>query len=262
MVDTLREFPILGHMPTRPVHRGVTGRRALLAGFAFASAAGALGLRPRWAAAEPPPEITTLRIAHSPAICFAPQYVAEDLLRAEGFTSVQYVPAATGWASLSAREADISAADIPSVVHQVDQRRPLVILAGLHVGCYELFGTARIRRITDLKGKSIGIPGLHSGRHLMLSTMLAHVGLDPRRDVGWVTQPAAESIPLLADEKIDAYMGFPPEPQELRTKRIGHVVVSTRSTGRGLVTTGASSARIPSSWGVTPSPPSERPARS
>jgi NitT/TauT family transport system substrate-binding protein len=33
---------------------------------------------------------------------------------------------------------------------------------------------------------------------------------------------------LLADGKIDAMLGFPPEPQELRRRKIGHVVLSTR----------------------------------
>jgi NitT/TauT family transport system substrate-binding protein len=34
---------------------------------------------------------------------------------------------------------------------------------------------------------------------------------------------------LLADGKIDAFLGFPPEPQKLRAKGIGHVIVdSTR----------------------------------
>ena len=32
---------------------------------------------------------------------------------------------------------------------------------------------------------------------------------------------------LLAEGKIDAYMGFPPEPQQLRAKKIGHVVVNS-----------------------------------
>jgi NitT/TauT family transport system substrate-binding protein len=32
---------------------------------------------------------------------------------------------------------------------------------------------------------------------------------------------------LFADGTIDAFMAFPPEPQELRAKKIGHVVVST-----------------------------------
>jgi NitT/TauT family transport system substrate-binding protein len=34
-------------------------------------------------------------------------------------------------------------------------------------------------------------------------------------------------VRLLADKKIDAFMGFPPDPQELRAKQIGHVVVNS-----------------------------------
>jgi len=149
------------------------------------------------------------------------------LLQAEGFTSIEYVKAATGWGVLLSGEADVSAADAPSAVTQVDKGQPIVVLGGMHVGCYELFGTDRVRTIVDLKGKKVAIPGLHSGRHLMMSTILAHVGLDPRKDVEWVTSPAAESMQLLAEGKVDAYMGFPPEPQELRAKKVGHVVVST-----------------------------------
>ena len=42
---------------------------------------------------EGPPETTTIRLPMSANICWAPQYVAEELLRAEGFTDVRYVPA-------------------------------------------------------------------------------------------------------------------------------------------------------------------------
>jgi NitT/TauT family transport system substrate-binding protein len=203
-------------------------RRAFVAGLTAAGATGLFGLRPHEAAAEPPPETATLRVAQSAAICFAPQYVAgEQLLQAEGFTDLRYIKKSTGWEALSSGEADISAVDAPSLVAELDKGKPIVVLTGLHVGCYELFGTTRVRTIRDLKGKEVAIPGLHSGRHLMLSTMLAHVGLDPRKDVTWVTRPAAESMRLFAEGRIDAYLGFPPEPQELRAKKIGHVVVST-----------------------------------
>lgn len=104
---------------------------------------------------------------------------------------------------------------------------PIVLLAGIHVGCYELFGTSRIRTIRDLKGKTVGVQGLGAGAHVTLATMLAYVGVDPRKDINWVTYPSAESMRLLADGKIDAYMAFPPEPQELRAKKIGRVVVNT-----------------------------------
>src|SRR4026208_2375786 len=65
-------------------------RREFLAGTSMLGAATLLGL-PRIAAAEPPPETTRFRIAQGPFICYAPQMVAEELLRMEGFTDIQYV---------------------------------------------------------------------------------------------------------------------------------------------------------------------------
>jgi NitT/TauT family transport system substrate-binding protein len=203
-------------------------RRGFLNGASLATG-GLFGVRPsRPNAAEPPPETTKLRVALTPAICFAPQYVAGDgLLQSEGFTSIEYVKAPTGIGALIAGEADIAGTDVPSIVTQTDKGQPIVGLAGMHVGCYELFGTGRVRTVLDLKGKKVAYPALLSGRYLMMATILTHVGLDPRRDVEWVTSPPAESMQLLAEGKVDAYMGFPPEPQELRAKKIGHVVVST-----------------------------------
>jgi NitT/TauT family transport system substrate-binding protein len=57
--------------------------------------------------------------------------------------------------------------------------------------------------------------------------MVAHVGLDPRKDVNFVELPAAEGKKLLAEGKVDAYLGFPPDPQELRALKVGHVVVNS-----------------------------------
>ena len=65
-------------------------RRRLLGGMALAIPAGLLPLR-RAAAVEPPPETTTVRFSKHPVICFAPQYVCEDLLRAEGFADIRWV---------------------------------------------------------------------------------------------------------------------------------------------------------------------------
>jgi len=53
------------------------------------------------------------------------------------------------------------------------------------------------------------------------------VGLHPHTDITWVLHPPAEAIPLLAEEKIDALVGFPPVPQELRARKIGHAVVNS-----------------------------------
>ena len=45
---------------------------------------------PGTALAEPPPETKKIRLARTISICLSPQYVAEELLRREGFTEVEY----------------------------------------------------------------------------------------------------------------------------------------------------------------------------
>jgi len=205
-------------------------RREFLTRSTLAGAAGLVGLRPAQAAAEPPPETTRIRFGKSWAVCIAPQYVAEELLRAEGFTDVEYVSLSTGrpiLKAVAAGETDVSISTAGQLVAQLDAGDPIVILAGVHVGCYELFGAERIRSVSDLKGKTVSVPTRESGHYFILATMLAHVGLDPRKDVNVVTKPFAEAAELFTQGRIDGLVGFPPEPQELRAKRIGHVVVNT-----------------------------------
>src|SRR5882672_9354584 len=67
-----------------------TRRRFLTTTLSLAGAAGFVRARPALAA-EGAPEITSVRIQKSPSICNAPRYVAEELLRAEGFTDIRYV---------------------------------------------------------------------------------------------------------------------------------------------------------------------------
>jgi NitT/TauT family transport system substrate-binding protein len=81
--------------------------------------------------------------------------------------------------------------------------------------------------VKDLKGKTAAVPGMGTSHHMVVVSMAAYVGLDPRSDITFVTPATAEAIQLLAEGKIDAMMGFPPEPQELRARQIGHVVVNT-----------------------------------
>src|SRR5918912_4388191 len=41
---------------------------------------------------EGPPETTTIRIGYDSSICLAPDFLARELLRAEGFTDIRYLP--------------------------------------------------------------------------------------------------------------------------------------------------------------------------
>ena len=182
-------------------------------------------------AAEAPPETATLRLAKlSPGICIAPQYVADGLLQAEGFTDIQYVTSASG-APVAAAVAD-GTIDFslnyagPNII-AIEAGLPIVTLAGVHVGCFELFGHEGVRSIADLKGRSVGVQAIGSSQHVYLATMLAYIGFDPGRDVIWVTSASPKPSELFADGKVDAFLGFAPEPQDLRARHIGHVVVNS-----------------------------------
>jgi NitT/TauT family transport system substrate-binding protein len=113
-----------------------------------------------------------------------------------------------------------------SALTQVEAGDPIVILTGIHLGCFELFATDRIRTIRDLKGKTVSVTDLGSGRHVFLAAALGYVGLDPRKDVKFVTYSPAESAQLLAEGKIDAYQAFAEEVQELRAKKIGRSILN------------------------------------
>src|SRR5215469_17629730 len=116
---------------------------------------------------------------------------------------------------------------IAPYIIQVDAGLPLVFLGGVHAGCFELFGTERVKAIRDLKGKTVAVPELGSAQHVFVAAMASHVGIDPKRDINFVIQSPAESMRLLAEGKIDAMMGFPPDPQEMREKKIGRVIVNS-----------------------------------
>ena len=211
-------------------HNDHWSRREFLNTVGLAGTAALLGVGDKTVASEAPPETTKLRLVQTPSMCQAAQYVAQEFFQAEGFTDVQYVkksgPAEIGKA-LASGEVDINLHFAGPLIIGLDAGDRIVILAGGHIGCFELFGTERVRAIRDLKGKTVAVPGLGSPPYVFLASILAHVGLDPRKDVNWVTHPSAKSMQLLSEGKIDAFLGFPPEPQELRAKNVGHVVLNS-----------------------------------
>jgi NitT/TauT family transport system substrate-binding protein len=215
-------------MSTEPVE-GWT-RRKFLSTAALAGTGAFLGPHSETAAAEPALETTKLRLVRTTSICQAPQYVAEELLRGEGFTDIQFVPKSSPGEigkALASGEANINLHFAGPLILALDAGDPIVILSGSHVGCFELFGNDSVRTIRDLKGKTVAVPGIGSPPYVFLSIMAAYVGLNPSKDINWITRPAAESMRLLAESKIDAFLGFPPEPQELRAKKIGHALVNS-----------------------------------
>lgn len=202
-------------------------RRQFLTALALAGAGG-FAHAPRALGTEEALETTTVRLQKSAAICIAPQYVAEELLRAEGFTDIRYVEGPAGATEpLAHGDVDFDTNYASNFVRAIDAGEPITLLSGVMVGCFELFGSEGIRSITDLRGKSVGIQALGTNNHALLTLMAAQVGLDPVKDIHWVTDPSVKPIERFIEGKIDAFLGFPPEPQDLRARHFGHVIVNT-----------------------------------
>ncbi|MCC2653397.1 MAG: ABC-type nitrate/sulfonate/bicarbonate transport system [Microvirga sp.] len=204
----------------------IQSRRDFLTTLSAAGAAGVFGARGS-VADEAPPETTTLRLIYDPSICTAPGYIADELLRAEGFTDIRYLRTVSGGEAVARGEVDFGTDTGAWIVSRLDAGEPITALAGLHSGCYELFAHEAVRTISDLKGKRIGIRALRSGSHLYLAMMAAQVGLDPHTDIAWVTRPDGGLMELFAAGHLDVFLGFPPEPQDLRARKVGRVILNT-----------------------------------
>jgi NitT/TauT family transport system substrate-binding protein len=212
----------------------IQNRRDFLASLSAVGAASVLGTRLSFAD-EGPPEVTTLRLRRDPSICVAPWYIAEDLLAAEGFTDIRYVPVQEGPPQnqmIARGEIDLSLYFAASLVFRLDQGLPVTVLAGVHIGCFELFAHEPIHTISDLKGKKVGISVLEGAKHRYVSIMAASVGLDPAKDIEWVEGTANDPtglfpMELFIERKVDAFLAFPPEPQELRAQKVGRVILNT-----------------------------------
>ena len=181
-------------------------------------------------AAEPPPETTRVRIAKIAGICVAPQYVAEEFLRAEGFTDIEYVDAKVGpllATALARGEYDFAMNYVALLISAVDAGEQVTMLGGVHPGCYELIAKQEITSVLDLKGKNVGVQVLNSNPHLFLSAIANYVGLDPARDINWITDPKLKPRELFVRGDVDAFLSFPPETQDLRAAKIGHVILDS-----------------------------------
>jgi NitT/TauT family transport system substrate-binding protein len=156
--------------------------------------------------------------------------MTEDLLHSEGFSDVQYVPwrgTAETARAVSAGHVDLTMQYVGPSIMQVASGLPVLVLAGIQPGCFEVFGTERVRSIRDLKGRTVAVLGLEGSDYTFLASILAYVGLDPRKDVRWSIVPSAEAKRLLAEGKVDGVLATPPDPQEPRAKGIGHSVVNS-----------------------------------
>jgi len=179
-------------------------------------------------AAEPPPEVTTITIEKAPSTCLSPQYMAEDLLRAEGFAEIRYQTIDDAPAlAVAHNQLDWDMDFAPEIIEAVDDGAPLTAVAATHIGCYELVAHDHVRSIAALKGKTVGWSPSYASSKDLVALMTSLVGLDPKKDIHWVDDRAADPMALFIDRKIDAFLAVPPQTQELRARGIGPSLVNS-----------------------------------
>jgi NitT/TauT family transport system substrate-binding protein len=208
-------------------------RREFIKKTALTGAAAYLGIGSDYgiAAVEPPPETTTLRFQQFKSPCWVPQLVAEPLLREEGFKDVQYIKAEEAFHG----EEDIMAGRVDFTVDftglsllKMVPGSPLDFISGLHIGCYSLIGSDKIKTLSDLKGKKVWALGNISAHPMIFfKALVAYVGLDPDKDIQYAEVSNEEGIEMFKRGEIDAFMSFPPGPQQIRAEGIGHTLVDT-----------------------------------
>jgi NitT/TauT family transport system substrate-binding protein len=207
-------------------------RRDFLASASLAAGASVLGTRAS-IADEVPPETMTVRLPKFfPASCDTPVYFADRLLHAEGFTDVHFVEGESAvdssqWIARGELDFDWN---YPAIhIASIEAGVPITVLAGMHSGCLELIANESVHSIAELRGKKVGVYslGLRPSPYVLVTLMAAYIGLDPIRDIEWVTRDDVTSMQLFIEGKIDAFLATPPEPQELRERHIGHTILAT-----------------------------------
>ena len=184
--------------------------------------------------ALPPPETTTLRIGPV-APCDPWYWLSDGYLREEGFTDIQY-----GKGSVPERTADLQTVYANSLVVSIDAGSPVLIVAGMHTGCIQLFARPGIDKIADLRGKTIAvnskaavlpfvnqtIPSLFYG---FLVSLFTHVGMQPS-DANFVEiGDDKDLVSYFIDGKADATLTVHAQGPILQAnpKNPGHVILDT-----------------------------------
>jgi len=124
-------------------------------------------------------------------------------------------------------EVDLGRNFAPDQILGMAAGAPITLLAGLHLGCFDVFAKEDIRRLADLKGRTVGVASGATGDEVLLRLMAALVGLNPAKDIHWVLSASSDPMALFIEGKIDAFLALPPFLQEVRARNIGHVILSS-----------------------------------
>ena len=185
-----------------------------------------------------PPEVTKLILPKSPAACAAPMLLAHDFLLEEGFTEVHYYPTELKYSLITEYvldgTLDMSFNFTPSLAFNVDKNDPIVMLAGAHVACFEIFGAPSVLTTSDLKGRRVGLleHEPQPADFAFITSILQYIGLTVGRDVTVVPIPrGAATGAIFSTGRWDAVMALAPQAFTYHDTKQGTVVLNS-STDR------------------------------
>ena len=186
-------------------------------------------------AAEPPPETLRLRTtAAKIGLCvMGPKIVAEALLARRRLhrRAVLPIPAdkfELRLAALASGATDIEMTFVSSLIPRIDAGDPIVILAG-----HPRWLLRVVRRRTRPHDTRPERKDRRRERDRRAGPRLHREHAGVRRPGRPQRRPLGHRGPLRsrssgsANGKVDAFIGFPPVPQELRARSLGHVVVNS-----------------------------------
>jgi NitT/TauT family transport system substrate-binding protein len=112
------------------------------------------------------------------------------------------------------------------LIKPIEMGLDLKLTGGIHTGCLRVQTGAKtaIKSAQDLKGKKVGITHLGSPPFLFASRVVAAAGIDPKRDVEWVTLRADAMSEALDKGEVDAVASAEPIGTMLMAKSKVHDV--------------------------------------
>jgi len=150
----------------------------------------------------PPPETTTIRLGTLP--CDHPIMASEAFLQQEGFTRTEILAGR----QLASGRVDIDVAfSVFDIAQLLESGLRIVLFAGLHPGCIEIWAQPGIRSLQDLRGRTLVVRSRTLGDFGYSYTAIAlkHAGIDPAQ-VNWVVQPDANPVNLFLEGRNDAVL--------------------------------------------------------
>lgn len=180
------------------------------------------------AAVQIPTETSSIRIPKVALTAAIAQAVAAEFLKEEGFTDVQYVTLPRPeeiFSRFASGEFDLTLLPANMVTARVDAGDPIVALAGVNAGCFQIVASNAVKTLSDCRGKRLASSGQGFPDDIFLSLTLRNVGIDMRKENTVHTHPHDTAVQALTSGEIDVMVTYPPLVSRLRTSDIAHLIL-------------------------------------